>query len=137
MTGRDESARDFLSAPDAVMSAAREQTGLRLLVLVGSRARGEPHPGSDWDFADLADSDFDPAELHRRLSLALGSNQIDLADLAAASALFRYQAALDARLVSGDPELFDEFRIAAVTVYLDMEPVLTRACRDVLAEAGR
>lgn len=137
MTGRDESATAFLPAPEAVERAACEQPGLRLLVLVGSRARGEGHAGSDWDFAYLAERSFDPAELRRRLSLALGSDQIDLVDLAPASALFRHRAAVDARLVIGGAEAFDAFRIAAATVYLDMEPVLTRAYRDVLAEARR
>ncbi len=135
MMARDESATELLIAPDEVRRAANAQPGLRLLVLVGSRARGEAGPMSDWDFAYLAESAFDPAELRRRLSLALGSDRIDLADLARASALFRHRAAVDARLVTGDPALFDDFRIAAAIVFLDMEPVLTRAYRDALAEA--
>jgi predicted nucleotidyltransferase len=120
-----------------VLRAARDQPGLRLLLLVGSRSRGDAHPLSDWDFAYIADNGFDPSELRRRLSLALGSDQLDLVDLSPASALFRHRAAVDARLVYGEQDLFDEFRIAAATVYLDMEPVLTRAYRDVLAEAQR
>jgi predicted nucleotidyltransferase len=134
---RDESATSLLIAPAEVRSAALAQPGLHLLLLVGSRARGEARPASDWDFAYLAGEPFDPDELRRRLSLALGSDQVDLVDLNAANALFRHRAAVDARLVAGEPGLFDDFRIAAATVYLDMEPVLSRAFRDVLAEYAR
>lgn len=136
MAGRDESATAFLVAPEAVRRASA-LPGLDLLVLIGSRARGEARPQSDWDFAYLAQPGFDPAELVRRLSIALGSDRVDLVDLSKASALYRHRAAVDARLVTGSPALFDEFRITAATVYLDMEPVLTQAWREVLKDSRR
>ena len=42
--------------------------GLRLLVLHGSRGRGDAHAESDWDFGYLGDLAFDPDALLARLA---------------------------------------------------------------------
>lgn len=100
-------------------------TGLQLLVLHGSRARDTHRPDSDWDFAYLADASFDADELLGRLSEALGSNDVDLADLSRASGLLRFKVASEGRAVyEAEPRQFNSFRLAAATAWCDMEPVL-------------
>jgi len=47
----------------AGLSAAHACLRHELLVLFGSRARGEARHGSDWDFGYLADKRFDPLDL--------------------------------------------------------------------------
>lgn len=109
---------------DVVSKAA----GLRLLVLHGSRARATHRPDSDWDFAYLADASFDADALLAGLSEALGSNDIDLADLSRASGLLRFKAASEGHAVhEAQPGQFDTFRLAAAAAWCDMEPVLRRA----------
>ena len=51
--------------------AAAKHAGLEVLVLFGSRARGDGVEGADWDFGYLASSQFDPAALFSDLVLAL------------------------------------------------------------------
>jgi uncharacterized protein YutE (UPF0331/DUF86 family)/predicted nucleotidyltransferase len=65
--------------------AARESRGLRLLVLFGSRARGEDHPQSDWDVGYLARADLDADALLGNVVRALGTDRVDLIDLGRAS----------------------------------------------------
>ncbi|HSF42194.1 MAG TPA: nucleotidyltransferase domain-containing protein, partial [Thermoanaerobaculia bacterium] len=48
---------------DRISELARQSPGLHLLILFGSRARGDDHLGSDWDFGYLAGADFDPDDL--------------------------------------------------------------------------
>ncbi len=110
-------------------------TGVRLLLLHGSRARGDDHPGSDWDFGALYDhSGADPAALVTALSSAVGSDAVDLVDLRRASALLRYRAARDGAPVHEPTDgEFLEFRLAAVQFWCDAGPVIRAAQRDVLA----
>ena len=75
--------------------AAADLPGLCLLVLHGSRGRGDAGPRSDWDFAYLADGQLDPTELLARLTVAVGTDAVDLADLSTTSALLRFRAARD------------------------------------------
>ncbi len=99
--------------------------GLDLLVLHGSRARGEAHAASDWDFAYLADPSFDPAALLARLVAEVGSERVDLADLARASGLLRYRCARDGVAVhERDPGAFERFQLRAIAFWLDMAPVI-------------
>jgi predicted nucleotidyltransferase len=110
--------------------------GVRLLIQHGSRARGDHHPRSDWDFgAVYDDSGADPGALVTALSRAVGSDEVDLTDLRRASALLRYRAARDGVLVceraDGD---FLAFRLEAVRYWCDAGPVIQAAQRDVLAE---
>ena len=108
--------------------AAEKAAGLRLLVLHGSRARGDARGDSDWDLAFLADSTFDPDALLARLGEELGTDQVDLADLSRASALLRFKTASEGLpLYERESGLFDRFRLEAVSTWCDMEPVLTRA----------
>jgi predicted nucleotidyltransferase len=106
----------------------RHAAGLRLLVLYGSRARGDAHEGSDWDFGFLANARFDADGLLALLAERLNADGIDLTDLNRAGALLRHRVARDAVVVfEGEPGTFERYWIDAVTTWCDMEPVLARA----------
>ncbi len=122
-----------------VASAALERTaarhkGLRLLLLHGSRSRHQDHRGSDWDLGYLADGDVDPASLRADVSHALGTDEVDLADLARASALLRFEAARHGRCIyEGAPGAHHAFVLEATIFWCDAEPVIRRAQAAVLA----
>ncbi|MGE0462852.1 MAG: nucleotidyltransferase domain-containing protein [Vicinamibacterales bacterium] len=59
-------------------------------MLHGSRARGDAHAGSDWDFAYRGDAGFDPDALLARLADHLRADRIDLVDLDRAGALLAF-----------------------------------------------
>lgn len=106
-------------------AAAAAMPGLALLVLHGSRARGDAHAGSDWDFARLARDDFDDAALRANLVRALGVESIDLADLSRASALLRHRCARDGIVVfAARPDTFERFQLESLAFWLDMAPIL-------------
>jgi uncharacterized protein len=96
---------------------------LKLLVLFGSRARGDNFPSSDWDFALL----FDEVLRQRYESgggwncyrswgvlqhiLGLGDDEMDWIDLKDASELLAHAIARDGVVIyESEPELFQEFR---------------------------
>jgi predicted nucleotidyltransferase len=116
---------------------ARDFPQLRLLVLHGSRARGDAHPASDWDFAYSAREGLDELGLRAALAAALGSDRVDLADLDRSSGVLRYAAARD-----GEPLLerplgeFERFALSALRYWLDVEPVLREAHAAVLEKLG-
>lgn len=126
-----------ISELEKVAVAAARAEGLLLLVLHGSRARGQHRADSDWDFGYVADRRFDPDSLLASLSHELG-DRIDLADLSRASALLRFKAAADGVMVfesvTGE---FDRFRLAAIQTWCDMEPVLSRAYTASLERMAR
>lgn len=112
--------------------------GLRLLVLHGSRSRGEAHERSDWDFAYVAERTLDPERLRAALVEHLHTDAVDLADLGTAGALLRYRVARDGVLLfEADPGTFDEFRMDAIHTWCDMEPVLTPLYEQVLRDLER
>lgn len=118
-------------------AVAADVPGVRLLVLHGSRARGDAGPRSDWDFGYLADERLDPASLHARISVAVATDAVDLVDLAGASALLRFRAARDGVPVLERPAgAFAEFRLEAVRFWCDAGPVIRAAQADVLAALG-
>lgn len=107
-----------------VTELAQGFPGLDLFLLFGSRARGDDHSESDWDFAYLAGPGFDPDDLLAKLVLLLDTDRIDLVDLRRANGLLRYRAAAEGRLLfASRPELFDRFWFEAVSFWWDMEPV--------------
>ncbi len=122
----------------AASAIAATFPALELLVLHGSRARGDAHEASDWDFAFQAGPDFDPDALLARLAEALHANHIDLADLDRASALLRHKAAGDGVVVfERTPEVFKRFQIEAITAWSDMEAVLRAEYESMLARLPR
>jgi predicted nucleotidyltransferase len=117
--------------------AAADLPGVRLLVLHGSRGRGDAGPRSDWDFAYLADQQLDPTELLAKLTVAVGTDAVDLVDLSTASALLRFRAASDGvALLERPPGAFLQFRLEAVRFWCDAGPVIRTAQADVLAALG-
>lgn len=112
--------------------------GLRLLVLFGSRARGDAADLADWDLGYLADGDFDPDRLLADVGRQVGSDRVDLVDLARAGGQLRYRAARDGRLLyEAGPGEFARFWTDAVTFWCDAAPVLGPAYADVLDRLAR
>lgn len=118
---------------EALRSATADVPGLSLLVLHGSRARGDAHEGSDWDFAYRGDAGLDADDLLARLADHLKADRIDLVDLDRAGALVRFRVARDGvAIVERERGAFDRFRLAAVHAWCDLAPVLERAYARVL-----
>lgn len=110
---------------------------MRLLVLHGSRAPGDHHERSDWDFGVLADDTSNLAALVVSLTTLLGTDAVDLVDLRRASALLRYRTARDGVVVLERPEgEFPRFQLEAVQFWCDAGPVIRAAQRDVLRALG-
>lgn len=130
-----------MGADDTHVRLAEEAAGTRgldLLLLFGSRARGDAHEGSDWDLGYLADDDFEPMAFLARSVETLRSDRIDLVNLRSASGLLRYRAARDGRVIfERRPDLGDRFKIEAVSFWSDAAPVLERAYEGVLTELDR
>ncbi|MBI3783130.1 MAG: nucleotidyltransferase domain-containing protein [Deltaproteobacteria bacterium] len=121
----------------ALHTAAARQGGLTLLVLFGSRARGEASAHADWDFGFLADGLLDPLALMAALAEVVGSERLDLVDLARASGLLRFRAARDGVLVyEARPGSFNRFRFEAARFWYDAEPVLRPAYEALLDRLG-
>lgn len=117
------------SKPSSVIadlcSVVARERGLTLLVLFGSRARGDAGIHADWDFGFLSDSSVDPLTIMAELAAAVGSERLDLVDLTRAGGLLRYRAARDGVLVyEARPGTFDRFRFEAARFWYDAEPVL-------------
>ena len=97
-------------------------------MVFGSRARRDAHAESDWDFGYLASPAFDVATFIGTLVETLGSDRVDLVDLARASGLLRYRAARDGQpLYERRPRLAQQFCLEAADFWCDMAPVLERA----------
>jgi uncharacterized protein len=123
---------------DRTAELARQSPGLHLLILFGSRARGDDHPGSDWDFGYLAGADFDPDELLARLVLALETDRVDLVNLDRANGLLRYRAAAEAQvLFESDPDQFAGFWFKAVSYWCDMGPIIRAGYEEILEGLSR
>jgi predicted nucleotidyltransferase len=123
---------------DALRTAAADVPGLSLLVLHGSRARGDAHAGSDWDFAYRGDTGFDPDALLAQLADHLRADRIDLVDLDRAGALIRFRVARDGVvIVEHERGAFERFQLAAVDTWCDLAPVLEPAYERVLHRVER
>lgn len=121
---------------EETLAEAARGTGIRLLVLFGSRVRGQTHSHSDWDFAYLADGQPDIELLRERLAPALATDELDLVDLTKASALLRFRVAAEGKPLFESPAGgFLQFQDEAARFWCDIEPVLSNAYRRILAEA--
>jgi predicted nucleotidyltransferase len=128
MPGILERIRDVTSRP----------AGLELLMLFGSRARGDVHAGSDWDFGYLATPGADIPALLAALVDATGSGRVDLVDLRRAGGVLRFRAARDGEIIyESDRGLGTRFRLEAAHFWCDMAPVFGPAYEDVLARLAR
>ena len=123
--------------PDSVLavvaSTAQETAGIHLLILFGSRARGDARPGADWDFGYLADEAADIPGLLAALVEGLEDERVDLVDLRRASGLLRYRAACDGLLVyEATVDRFDRYRLQAARFWCDNALVFERGYEEVL-----
>lgn len=121
-----------------IVEIARQTPGLELLLLFGSRARGDGHSGSDWDFGFLAEKGFDVDGLFTRILLALRTDRVDLVDLSRAGGLLRYRAAAEGLLVyEARQNAFEEFWFQAVSYWCDMGPIIREAYEGNLERLSR
>lgn len=128
---------DLAALVPTLQAAARAHAGLKLLVLHGSRARGEAHEHSDWDFAYLADPEVDIGLLYADLAAVLATDDVDLVDLATAGGLIRYRIARDGIVVfEAERGSFDKFWFDAVSFWCDAAPVLRAGYQSVLNGLG-
>ena len=108
---------------------------LKMLVLFGSRATGEIHANSDWDFATLYDEEirkalitnpFDWFEVPTIISqlLEIPDNKVDVVELSDYSTIIAHFIARDGILLyekeSGE---FDKFRKKALKSDLEMKKI--------------
>jgi predicted nucleotidyltransferase len=129
---------DVSAARERLTREVRDVSGLDLLLLYGSRARGDAHPMSDWDVGYLGSPSLDAAGLVASLVTVLGTDRVDVVDLARAGGLLRFRAARDGALVfERAPGLADAFRLEAARFWCDVEPVLRHGYERVLARLGR
>ena len=122
---------------DAARAVAERQPGLAFLLAFGSRARGDAAVSSDWDFGFLATGPLEVEGLRAELSLALGTDRVDLVDLARAGGQLRFRAARDGVLLhEGEEGSFARFWLDAVRFWCDARTVLEPAYEAVLAKLG-
>jgi predicted nucleotidyltransferase len=129
-----------MASPDfqQIADLARTASGLRMLILFGSQARGEAHPGSDWDFGYLAAREFDPMAFLARLVLLLGTDRIDVVDLDRTNGLLRYRAAAEGKsLFEAREGTFERFSIETISYWCDMGPIIRAGYEEILAGLGR
>ena len=110
---------------------------LQLLLVHGSRARGEAHQNSDWDFAYLAGPNLDELALRAALVRMVGSDDVDIADLSRAGGLLRYRAVKEGQVVlERESGAYEDFAVAAISFWLDAEPSLRAGYEAVLERLG-
>lgn len=110
---------------------------LQLVLLFGSRARGDAQASSDWDFGYIASSDFDPLAFYSELILHLGTEKVDLVDLKKANGLLRFRAAQDGKVIfektAGE---YEKFWLQAVHFWCDAGPLIRREYDALLESLG-
>jgi len=117
---------------------AKDLNGLDLLVLFGSRGRGDDLSHSDWDLAFLASGSFDVGRLRAELSLILETDRVDLVNLNRVGGLLRYRVAKDGvALFESREGIFASFWYEAVRFYYDAQPVLEASYDTILARLDR
>jgi uncharacterized protein len=122
----------------AVVELARKTPGLDLLVLFGSRARGDSHPGSDWDFGYLAGPELDFYALLARLVLLLGTDRIDLVNLNRTNGLLRFRVAAEGKtLFESSGGVFESFAVEAISYWCDMGPIIRAGYEEILKGLAR
>jgi len=121
-----------------VTDLARTYPGLELLVLFGSRARDESHPGSDWDFGYLATAELDPDALLARLVLLLETDRIDLVNLERTNGLLRFRVASEGQtLFESNDGVFERFAFEAISFWCDMGPIIRQGYEEILQGLAR
>lgn len=107
---------------DAIPEILEKAPYLTLLVLFGSRARGDASPQSDWDFAFLCDEgqrqDYEKGgwDAYRMWGILqnaydLSDEQIDIVDIKDCSELMAHYIAKEGKIIyTRSPELFKDFQ---------------------------
>ncbi|MCW4354222.1 nucleotidyltransferase domain-containing protein [Hoyosella sp. YIM 151337] len=72
---------DVELAAERLAHIGRSHPSVDLLMLYGSRARGDAHAGSDWDLGYLARTTVDHLGMLSEATCALGTDNVDLVDL--------------------------------------------------------
>ena len=117
---------------------AARHAGVDLVVLFGSRARGDFSPGSDWDIAFSSTGPIDSLAVRLDFTDALGSDAVDLVGLDAASALLRYRVARDGvPLFERREGAFARFWMQAVEFWCDVAPLVRRGHQEILDDVAR
>ncbi|MEM6838675.1 MAG: nucleotidyltransferase domain-containing protein [Cyanobacteria bacterium P01_C01_bin.120] len=111
---------DLAQLTSASIQIAEQHPTLKLLILFGSRARGDHAPHSDWDIAYLSDLSskqgatwFPGADLLHTLSEhgQIPGDLIDLIDLSTCSDILAHFVAQDGQLIyEREPGEFERFR---------------------------
>lgn len=124
------------SVDHKAISEAAQKSGMHMLVLFGSRVRGQVHAHSDWDFGFLAGEQTDVDRLRCTLAKIVGTDAIDLVDLTRGSALLRMQVANEGKLLfENTPGTFLRFQDETARFWCDVEPVLSLAYARILEKA--
>lgn len=101
------------------MSIHKKISHLKLLILFGSRARGDNCDRSDWDFAVLYDNKAPDSETVSWFEIPgilgevfnINSDAIDLLDLNHCSPLAKHLVALEGKLIyESEPGQFEQFK---------------------------
>lgn len=117
----------------AAAAAARATVGLDLLILYGSRARGDARLSADWDFGYLADETMDVPGLLAALVEVLGDDHVDLVDLGRSSGLLRFRSSCDGILVhEAESGLFDRYRLDAARFWCENAPAFEQGYEETL-----
>jgi predicted nucleotidyltransferase len=125
-------------SPQVISGIRARHPALRLLVLFGSRARGDARGESDWDLGYLAEASLDPDALLLDVVRALGTDRVDLVDLARAGGQVRFRAAGEGRVLhEADRGVFAKFWLEAVDFWCDAEPLLRAGYAQVLSRLRR
>lgn len=111
---------DFAQLTTASAQIAKQHPTLKLLILFGSRARGDYAPNSDWDIAYLGDPSpekgttwFPGADLLHTLSehSQIPGDRIDLIDISTCSDILAHLVAQEGQLIyEHEPGEFERFR---------------------------
>lgn len=114
----------FCSIDEGLLQDICERYGLELVVIFGSRARGQARETSDCDVGVLRRKGIVPArdflQLAYQLSQALSLGNVDLVDLRRASPLLRYEVSRWGKPVhQAEPSVFARFRVLAWKLYQD------------------
>ena len=112
LMNKDEWQKRIAKIPQAMQD-------LKLLILFGSRARGEHKPDSDWDFAVLYEERSDRKDISSLLkiytlleqALEIPDDKIDVIDLKECSPILAHYVARDGQLLyERETGLFEVFK---------------------------
>ena len=118
----------------AIVKVSAGYEDLDLVVLFGSRARGDATIKSDWDVGYLAGRQFDREAFLADVVVTLGTERVDLVDLQRAGGLVRFRAARDGRpLFQRAPAAFAHFWFDAVSFWCDAGPLIQAGYEDILS----